>query len=147
VEERLSLAKTLGADEVVNAAQEDPVKKVKALMRGRGANLAVDFSGSHQAQINAMDCVGRGGRVGFIGAQPDPVESLTISIAQVRRNRLRLAGNWIFKTNTAVEMLDFMARRDVHLDRMVTHRFPLEKAQEAFKLFDAGRTGKVIFTW
>jgi len=147
VEERLSLAKKLGADEVVNAAQEDPVKRVKALTGGRGADLAADFSGSHQAQTNAVDCLGRGGRVGFIGAQPDPVESLTISIAQVRRNRLRLAGNWIFKTNTAVEMLDFMARRHVHLDRMVTHRFPLEKAQEAFKLFDAGRTGKVIFTW
>jgi threonine dehydrogenase-like Zn-dependent dehydrogenase len=31
--------------------------------------------------------------------------------------------------------------------KMVTHRFPIEEAAEAFQLFDTGRTGKVIFEW
>ncbi len=33
------------------------------------------------------------------------------------------------------------------LDDMVTHRFEIEQAPEAFALFDTGNTGKVVFAW
>lgn len=147
VEERLRLAKKLGADELINGKEKELSKSIKSLTEGKGATLSVDFSGSHEAQNNAIDCLRRNGRVGFIGASGEPVELLTVDIGKLRLNRLRMAGNWIFTMNTADEMLDFAARRNIHFDRIVTHRFPLERAQEAFGVFDSGKTGKVMFVW
>jgi threonine dehydrogenase-like Zn-dependent dehydrogenase len=37
--------------------------------------------------------------------------------------------------------------REVRLEQVITHRFGLDDAPEAFRLFDSGRTGKVIFEW
>ena len=42
---------------------------------------------------------------------------------------------------------ELLVRWNVHPDRLVTHRFPLEQAQEAYELFDSGKTGKVAITW
>jgi len=45
------------------------------------------------------------------------------------------------------DLAQFILDHDLPLDRMVTHRFPLEQAPEAFALFDQGATGKVVLEW
>ena len=45
------------------------------------------------------------------------------------------------------EAVEFLQTHPVPLDEMVTHRFGIEQAVEAFTLFDEGETGKVIFEW
>ncbi|NQU96401.1 MAG: alcohol dehydrogenase, partial [Chloroflexi bacterium] len=45
------------------------------------------------------------------------------------------------------EMARWILDRKIPLDEIITHRFPLAQADEAFALFDKGRTGKVIFEW
>jgi propanol-preferring alcohol dehydrogenase len=44
-------------------------------------------------------------------------------------------------------MVDFILEHKLPLGRMVTHRFPIEAAAEAFRVFDQGQTGKVILEW
>ena len=41
--------------------------------------------------------------------------------------------------------IEFLRNHPVSLDKVVTHRFKIEQAVEAFSLFDTGETGKVIF--
>ena len=43
--------------------------------------------------------------------------------------------------------VEFMLKKPVALDKIVTHRFKIEEAVEAFSLFDTGQTGKVVFEW
>jgi propanol-preferring alcohol dehydrogenase len=45
------------------------------------------------------------------------------------------------------ELAAFLVRRRIPLEAMVTHRFGIEDAPEAFRLADAGRTGKIVFEW
>ena len=45
------------------------------------------------------------------------------------------------------EVADFVVDRGVPLLDLFTHRFTLGQAVEAYRLFDSGRTGKVVFTW
>jgi propanol-preferring alcohol dehydrogenase len=45
------------------------------------------------------------------------------------------------------DIVRFLVDREISLERMVTHRFPIQHADEAFKLFAKRKTGKVIFEW
>src|SRR5438067_98150 len=64
---RLQLAQELGADEVINSQSTDPVASVAQVTEGLGADVAIDCSGNPAAQNAALSCVGRFGRVAFIG--------------------------------------------------------------------------------
>jgi propanol-preferring alcohol dehydrogenase len=44
-------------------------------------------------------------------------------------------------------MADFLIKNEVSLEKTVTHTFNLDQANEAFRLFDSGRTGKIAFIW
>jgi threonine dehydrogenase-like Zn-dependent dehydrogenase len=56
-------------------------------------------------------------------------------------------GSWVFGLWQLQELADILVRYDLHPDRMITHRFPLERIGEALRLFDTGRTGKVMIEW
>ena len=60
---------------------------------------------------------------------------------------LNLMGSWTFSTILTSEMAWWILDRKIPLDEIITHRFPLAQAEEAFALFDNGGTGKVIFEW
>jgi propanol-preferring alcohol dehydrogenase len=144
IEERLELGLKLGADKVISAKRPTVLDEVKAFTRGKGADAAVDFSGSNVARTNAINCVRFGGRVGFIGH--GDVE-LPIRPSDLISRDLTLRGSPIFRTDTYFEMANFLVKNKISLERTVTHRFSLDQAAEAFRLFDSGRTGKVAFVW
>jgi threonine dehydrogenase-like Zn-dependent dehydrogenase len=54
-----------------------------------------------------------------------------------------------FVSNIAAywDLVRLLVKRQISLEQTVTHRFGLEEAPEAFRLFDSGRTGKVVFEW
>jgi threonine dehydrogenase-like Zn-dependent dehydrogenase len=45
------------------------------------------------------------------------------------------------------ELVRFLIHKKVHLDSIVTHRFPLHKSKEAFELMASGNSGKIVFTF
>ncbi len=45
------------------------------------------------------------------------------------------------------DLLEHLVRWDLHPEVMVTHRFPIERAKQAYELFDSGKTGKVAIVW
>ena len=45
------------------------------------------------------------------------------------------------------DMVKLVTERQIPLEQMVTHRFSIEEAPEAFALFDQGKTGKCVFEW
>lgn len=144
VPERMTLAQKLGASVVLNAAEDNVVEAIRDLTDGEGAEAAADFSGNPQARNWALDCVRIWGRVAFVGEgnlttiNPSP---------QMLHKQLTVAGSWVFGLWELKELVDFLARHQLHPDQMVTHRFPLEAIAEALSLFDQGRTGKVMIEW
>ena len=54
---------------------------------------------------------------------------------------------WVFGLWELRELGGFLVRHGLHPERMVTHRFPLERIDEALQLFDTGKTGKVVIEW
>lgn len=72
--EKLNLAKKLGADEVVNAAREDPVKSIEGITNGRLANVVLDFVGRKKTIEKAIESVGKSGRMVMVGIGPEDIQ-------------------------------------------------------------------------
>ena len=141
VEERLRIAKSLGADEAINA-KDDPVKTIKDLTEGEGADMAIECSGNPTALGNALDCVGRFGKVSIVGECP---EAKIKPSEQYLRKRLTVLGSWAFNITEFEDAAKLVVEKDLNIEALATHRFSLKDASEAFKLFDE-KKAIVVFT-
>jgi len=72
VDEKLGMAKQLGADVVIHAREKDPVKEVKSLTEGRGADVAFEVVGLPKTTLQAIDSVRKGGKIVDIGSLSEP---------------------------------------------------------------------------
>ncbi len=79
--------------------------------------------------------VGEGGTVTF---EPSPL---------LIHKQLRLSGSWVCSLPQMEDLVEYLVRWRLHLEVLVTHRFALEQAKEAYELFDSGKTGKVAIVW
>jgi propanol-preferring alcohol dehydrogenase len=61
--------------------------------------------------------------------------------------QLTLMGSFVLPRYMYDDMARFVLDHQVPLDALVTHRFPIARAPEAFTLFDSGQTGKVLLDW
>ena len=140
--ERLALAAELGADVTIDAAAQDPVEAVRELTHGEGAETALDCTGNATARAQAVRCAAYWGRVCWVG------EGGTVALEPSRdviHTQLTIYGSWTFSTVGLAECARFVAGRRVPLTRLVTDTFGLEQAEEAFRYFDQGRSGKCVF--
>jgi len=141
---RIGLAKAIGGGTVIDARNEDVLEKVRDLTDGKGVAGVLECSGSSVARKQATGVAGRGATVVFVGhGSPE----IPIEIGELLRNDLTVKGNVVFSMASYHEAVNLLLRKAVPLDRMVTHRFKIEQAVEAFALFDTGKTGKVVFDW
>ncbi|HET8630046.1 MAG TPA: zinc-binding dehydrogenase [Thermomicrobiales bacterium] len=138
---RLALARALGAAEVVDATATDPVAAVRALTGGAGADATLDCTGSAAARAQAVRSARVFGRACFVG------EGGTVTLdpsPDLIHRQLTLYGSWTFSTVLLEECARFIVERRVPLGRLITGRFPLEQAGEAFRQFEAGAPGKFV---
>ena len=141
VPERLDLARRLGADVAIDSGKDDPVEAIRALTSGEGANATLDATGIPQVRSNALDSAMLWGRVCFVGEG----NLTTFDISnQIIHKQLTIYGSWTFSLSGLAEVANFVVNRSVPLKDLITHQFPLAQAAEAYRLFDSGKTGKVV---
>lgn len=144
VEHRLSLAKQLGADYVLNGNEGDVVERIKELTNGRGSDAFIDCSGSTVCHNQALDGLRPHGRGAFIG---EARESTIRPSEQFIRKQISVIGSWYFPVHEFQEIADFIVRKKVPVEQLITHRFSIEQAAEAFRVFDQRQTEKAVFVW
>ena len=143
--ERLKLAKDFGADAVIDASKEDVVKAIQDLTRGEGAALALECSGAASARRAAVRCVKTWGTVCYVGEGGE----VTLDVSpDLLRRQVTLIGSWTFSAMGQLECARFVADNRIDLDAIFSHRWKLEQADEAYRLFDTQSTGKgvIVFT-
>jgi len=147
IKERISLAEKIGLDISINANYEDPVRQIKNLTsRKGGADVVLEFTGNPTAVSNAIRSVKPLGKVGIMGAGPRITEPV-IPPGIFPSQGIWITGARVSNVNLFFDCVNFMIDHDISFEKVVTHRFPLEKAQEAFELFDTLKTGKIAFIW
>jgi threonine dehydrogenase-like Zn-dependent dehydrogenase len=142
--ERLALARHHGAAETIDAGAQDPVRTIQELTGGEGADAALDATGNPEARVNAVRSARVFGRACFVGEG----NTTTFEVSpQIIHKQLTIYGSWTFSTVGMEECARFVVDRRVPLGELVTDTFPLERADEAFRRFDGGQTGKCVFVW
>ncbi len=140
---RLEQALELGLDCAVDASREDPVAAVRRWSGGRGCDVVAECVGLAQTRHQSLEMAAVRGRVAFAGLGGEP---LTLSADRFFvGGQIRLIG----VAATPMRYFPDLIRRTVEyslpFERLVTHRFPLEQAAEAFAAMESGRSGKVVF--
>ena len=74
-------------------------------------------------------------------------QDLKVRVGDIIGKDLTIRGNSVYPVGAYYQAVEFLASHDVPLDEMVTHRYKIDQAVEAFKTFDTGETGKAVFEW
>ncbi len=144
VAERRQLAKEFGAEVVINPRDVEPVAAVREVTGGEGVETALDCTGNPEARVAAVRSAGTWGRVCFVG-EGNPT---TFDVSQdMIRKQLTIFASWTFSVVGQWECARFIADRKIPLRRLLTHRFTLDQAAEAYRLFDTQTTGKGVFVF
>lgn len=127
-EDRLALARRLGADEVADASSPDVVDRVKAATGGRGADVVLEAVGTGPSVQTAIACVRRGGTVTLVGnVQP----SVELPLQDVVTRQIRLQGSCAIAGEYPAA-LSLIERGVVNVDAMCSAVAPLSEGAEWF---------------
>ena len=140
--ERLALAQGFGAERTLDFRAGDPVQAIRDLTGGEGADCAMDCTGISEARQATVRCVRTWGQACFVGE--GGTTAFDVSQDMLRR-QLTLHASWTFSAIGQWECARFVADRKIPLGKLLTHRFRLEQAAEAYRLFDTQTTGKGVF--
>ena len=141
--ERLALAKQFGADALINSRETDPVKAIKDLTHGEGAEATMDCTGLPEPRVAAVQSTATWGRMCFVGE--GGATTLDVSRDLIRK-QLTLVASWTFSAMGQWECARFVADRKIPLGRIFTDHFRLDQGVDAYKRFDTQTTGKGVFT-
>jgi L-iditol 2-dehydrogenase len=139
---RFEKARELGADFTINVDKEDPVQKILQLTNGLGMDILIETSGGGKAIFQAFEMVRRYGRICAIGISgkeevPIPYDR---GIFKVLRYDFCFSSSW-----TAWEKaIGMISKGLLPAEKLITHKLPLEKWEEAFHLLENLQAAKVI---
>ena len=136
------LAKSFGAEAAIDPKAVDPVAAVHELTGGQGAECTMDCTGNADARIAALRSADTWGRVALVGEGGQT----TIDVSQhMLRRQLTVHASWTFSTTIQEECARYIVARKVPLKKLITQRWKLDQAAEAYTLFDRQATGKGVF--
>ena len=138
---RRELAKSLGATHAVDPAAGDVTEQIRELTGGYGLDRATECSGRPEPLYTALDLVRHFGHVAIIGENP---EARISPSNHFNRKEITLSGSTCFPLGEYGGIVRLF-ERGYPAARMITHRFTIDAAAEAYATFAAGDTGKVIF--
>lgn len=138
--ERIELAKRLGLADHVVAPGPDALDQLKKLTGGRGFERAVDCSANADGRALAIRATRQWGKIAMVG------EGGTVSFnpsPDIIHDQKTIYGSWVTSIWRMEDLVERLVRWGIHPEDLVTHRFGLDKADEAYRLMASGACGKV----
>jgi succinate semialdehyde reductase (NADPH) len=144
-EEKLAAAQRLGATRGVNGAESDAAAQVRELTGGKGVDVAFEALGRPETVVTAFDAIREGGRVVVVGLAPTAVAA-PIEITRMVRRSVSVVGSFGARMRSDLpELINLVARGNVGIEQLVSQRFRLEEANEAYAALSRGEiTGRGI---
>jgi len=148
VPERLEMARRLGADEVVDISGADPVEAIRRLTDGRGVDVAIEALGTQATFEASLRVLRPGGTLSSLGVYSTdlriPLDAFAAGLGDHRIVTTLCPGG----KERMRRLMAVIASGRVDLRPLVTHRFRLDRIEEAYDLFAHQRGGvlKVAIT-
>ena len=139
--ERLQLADHFGADELIDANDDNVVTRLMDLTKGRGVDCALDCSSSPTARTQAVKATKKWGTVAFVGEGGD----VTLDVStDLLRKQLTVIGSWTFNKQGQADCARFIASRGIDVDALFSDQWALDHAEHAYQQFDRQEMGKGV---
>jgi threonine 3-dehydrogenase len=139
---RLELARTMGADLALEAADSATEERIREATGGDGVEVVLEMSGAAPALDQALRVVTRGGSISLLGIFG---EHPTVDLSElVIMKGLRLHGIFGRRIYETWEQTQSLLRGGLDVSPIITHRLPLDRWEEAFDLIASRHAGKVV---
>jgi L-iditol 2-dehydrogenase len=141
-EQRLEVAKRLGATRVVNASQEDPLAVIKDLTDGRGADVVIESAGTKTTWEQAIQVARKGGRVLWFGGLPTGTV-VNVDATLAHYNELSFFGVFHATPQDVETAFQLISNNVLNTEALITTEMPLGQLKEALNLMIEGSVVKV----
>ena len=137
---RIDLAKKLGLADYVFKPGEDTLEKILEVTDGKGVERAIDASANDAGRQLAIRATREWGKIAFVGEggtctfNPSP---------DIIHGQKTIYGSWVTSLWRMEELVERLVRWNIHPEDLITHEFPIEQADEAYRLMAGGQCGKV----
>jgi threonine dehydrogenase-like Zn-dependent dehydrogenase len=142
--ERVELANRLGlADQVVEPGS-DALARLKEMTNGLGFERAIDCSANAEGRALAIRAARQWGKVALVG------EGGTVAFnpsPDIIHEQKTIYGSWVTSIWRMEDLVERLVLWGIRPERLVTHRFSLDRAWEAYRLMASGACGKVAVTF
>jgi threonine dehydrogenase-like Zn-dependent dehydrogenase len=147
IDKRLQLARDLGAiEQGFHPGEDSPAEKIKALTKGRGADVTFEASGSVHALHEAVRATAYSARVVALGFYQGQAQGLMLG-EEFHHNRISIVCSQISNVNPGLSyrwdrlrlihtIMDLQAQGALHLRPVITHVIPFHQAVQAFQILD-----------
>ncbi len=129
----LGLARRLGAYEALSASGSDFLEAMNQLTGGKGVDIAFVTVGSANAFEQSLQATRKRGKTIIIGLF---TEKTHIDLSYILSNEKTVMGSLMYRREDFEESLNLIASGKFSPGEIITHRLPIECAQEAFDLVD-----------
>ncbi|MGE5203093.1 MAG: Zn-dependent alcohol dehydrogenase [Acidobacteriota bacterium] len=145
---KLEMARRMGATHVVNGAEDDPVKAIRAMTGGAGVDHAFEAVGVASLVRQAIESLAIRGTATIVGVLPPDarIEFPWMAIRPECRVQTSRMGSNRFRTDIPL-YLDFYRQGRLLLDEMVTRRGRIEDINDAFRAMKAGEVARTVLTF
>ena len=143
-EYRRNLALKMGATKVIDPRTESIKDAMKSLGMVGGFDIGLECSGSPAAFGDMVENMYNGGKISLLGLLPS---STQINWSKLIFKGLTMKGIYGREMYETWYQMEMMLSHGLNIAPVITHRFPADDYQEAFRIMEEGNCGKIILNW
>lgn len=138
VDEKLKMAQKFGALATLNPQREARLDKAIRELTGGGAEIALEAIGNPMTIQQAFNCLRTGGRLVLVGFS---AQDVTLSAGRIMYREIEVLGSLGCRPVDYPRIIELVKIGKIKVTELVSHKFPLEKINEAFQLLRDGSSG------
>ncbi|MFM9945784.1 MAG: zinc-dependent alcohol dehydrogenase family protein [Bacteroidia bacterium] len=137
---RLALAKTFGATQIINSSKENVIEKIMQLTKNKGVDAAIEAVGIAATFELCESIVAAGGHIANIGVHG---KSVTLHLETLWSRNITITASLV-DTKTTPMLLKTIQSKKIDPTNLITHRFKLDEIIEAYEVFGNASTEKAL---
>ena len=143
-EDRIALARTLRLEATINSLEKNLRRAAAEMTGGVGLDGAILTVLSEPILAQVQEVLRPGGRINIF-AGPTDGPRLTVDLADLFYREMAILSTYSSTPHALAEAFELLARKQVQVLPLISHRFPLAAFDEGVELQQNGKATKVIF--
>ncbi|MFH1761836.1 MAG: zinc-binding dehydrogenase [bacterium] len=145
-DDKLELARKIGAAHLINANKEDPLNAINVITRGKGVDIAIESAGLKETMETAFKCTRRNGGLCILAGNLPNGENISIDPFELIAGK-KIIGSWGGESMPDRDIPAYVNQYlngKLRLESLITHIYNLEEINTAFSDLRMGKVGRAL---